>query len=82
MLSNNQLSEKLCSLACKIDDAAAGAYTDSERKRILTLIAAELHDISNEKFEPASAALGWGDIRPKNDTKKTYKSKSGQDLPF
>lgn len=80
-LTNNQLSEKLCKLACKIDDMALGDYTDSERKRILTLIAAELHDISNEKFAPTSGT-SWADIKPKNDTKKTYKSKSGQDLPF
>lgn len=80
-MTNNELSEKLCKIACKIDDMALGAYTDAERKRILTLLAGELHQLSNEKFAP-SASIGWADIKPKNDTKKTYKSKSGQDLPF
>lgn len=81
MISNNDLSAKLCKIACELDKISAGEYTESERKRVTVLLAAELHQISNEKFEP-STSLGWGDIRPTNNTKKTYKSKTGRDLPF
>lgn len=81
MISNNVLSEKLCKLACQLDKISSGEFTASEGRRILVLVAGELHDLSNEKFVP-EAVTTWADIKPKNDTKKTYKSKTGRDLPF
>lgn len=79
MISNNELSEKLCKLACQLDKASE--LSDSERKRIMIQIASELHAISNEKFAPSSNGIGWNDIKPQN-TKKTYMTKDGRVSPF
>lgn len=79
MPNERELSEKLESLAYKLDEIA-----DSDLPNWFTEIreiASELRKLSKENYAPGNG-LSWGDVKP-NSTKKTYTDKkTGKKLPF
>lgn len=77
-MTNRELSEKLCKMACQLNELSAEGST-SEMKRVLILLAGELHDLSNENYTPSTPT--WDSIKPKTK-KPTYTNTSGRKMPF
>ena len=69
-MNSRELSEKLDALATRLE---------SEPDDFMA-IAAELRQLSNEKYAPGNSVT-WAEIKPKS-TNKTYTDKSGKKSPF
>lgn len=78
-MTNRELSEKLCKLACQMNDLSAEGST-SEMKRVLILMAEELHVLSNENYTPSTPT--WDSIKPKTAKKTTFTNTTGRKMPF
>lgn len=80
-MTNRELSEKLYKLACQLEEIVDGNISNTSSKRIITCVADELHDLSNENYTPGSTS--WNDLKPNKPSKKQpYTNTAGKKLPF
>lgn len=75
-MTNRELSEKLDSLATRIEESLK---LQDPSKRLFE-IAAELRALSNEKYTPGNTS--WSDLKQAAKPKKNYTDNRGRDLPF
>lgn len=82
-MTKRELSEKLCELACELDDLSDGNQSNADYRRALIQIAAELHDLSNNNFTPGHTS--WADVKKQANAptrKPKYVNTHGRELPF
>lgn len=72
-MTERELSERLCSLGCRLEEMA-----ESDNEDLLE-IAKELHNLSNEKYSPGTST--WTDLKKMVAPKKKYTDRRGV-LPF
>lgn len=85
-MTQRELSEKLYKLATEIESIVEGNVSNTASKRVLSLIADELHELSSENYTPGSTS--WADLNVKSrgastkSKKQPYANKAGRPLPF
>lgn len=81
MLTNKELSTRLCELACKLEEANDSDHPDAFR--VVREVTQELHVLANEKYEPGHQT--WADLKaqvPSASKKKKFYDSRGQETPF
>lgn len=76
-MTDRNLSEKLCAIACSLNELSEGDQHQSVYRRELVRLADELHTLSNEKFTPGTTS--WSELS-KQAGKPGWKPQEG--LPF
>ena len=76
-MTDRELSERLCALACELELIADGS-------EVLSDMARELHELSNVKYSPHAV---WADVKKQVEHRSTSKKKRYYDelrkeLPF
>ena len=80
IMTERELSEKLCAFGCMLKEMAEFPETD---RQALLEIANELHDLSNKNYSPGTS---WNDIKKQvqqpSKKKRYYDRSTGKELPF
>lgn len=79
-MTERELSEKLDTLATRLEELRYNFSGDLEKKAELQAIVVELRTLSNQKYTPGNTS--WSDLKQAAKPKKNYTDNRGRDLPF
>lgn len=70
-MTNSELASRLCELGCQLEEA----YKDpNSALMVIEKIAAELHKLSNERYEPSHSHTSWADLKEQVASRKQAKN--------